>query len=103
MYVYVQRVYYLCLTPTVFAPVYFLWLSSSTACLLPMPHTNCVCTCLFSVFQEVRVRFSGFGAEEDEWINVRKCVRQRSLQCEATECVAVLPGDLILCFQVLSS
>ncbi|XP_077238816.1 DNA-BINDING TRANSCRIPTION FACTOR 2 [Tasmannia lanceolata] len=48
---------------------------------------------------EVRVRFSGFGAEEDEWINVRKCVRQRSLPCEATECVVVLPGDLILCFQ----
>ncbi|GJN34222.1 hypothetical protein PR202_gb22868 [Eleusine coracana subsp. coracana] len=48
---------------------------------------------------EVRVRFAGFGAEEDEWINVRKCVRQRSLPCEATECVAVLPGDLILCFQ----
>lgn len=48
---------------------------------------------------EVRVRFSGFGAEEDEWINVRKCVRQRSLPCETTECVAVLPGDLILCFQ----
>lgn len=48
---------------------------------------------------EVRVRFSGFGAEEDEWINVRKCVRQRSLPCEPTECVAVLPGDLILCFQ----
>jgi hypothetical protein len=57
---------------------------------------------LVCLFQEVRVRFSGFGAEEDEWINVRKCVRQRSLPCEATECVAVLPGDLILCFQVLS-
>ncbi|RWW15860.1 hypothetical protein GW17_00020285 [Ensete ventricosum] len=50
---------------------------------------------------EVRVRFSGFGVEEDEWINVRRCVRQRSLPCEAAECVAVLPGDLILCFQVL--
>ncbi|KAK9095713.1 hypothetical protein Scep_027182 [Stephania cephalantha] len=48
---------------------------------------------------EVRVRFSGFGAEEDEWVNVRKHVRQRSLPCEASECVAVLPGDLILCFQ----
>ncbi|XP_020703472.1 protein SAWADEE HOMEODOMAIN HOMOLOG 2 [Dendrobium catenatum] len=48
---------------------------------------------------EVRIRFSGFGIEEDEWINVRKCVRQRSLPCEAGECVAVLPGDLILCFQ----
>ncbi|KAG8075904.1 hypothetical protein GUJ93_ZPchr0006g40662 [Zizania palustris] len=50
---------------------------------------------------EVRVRFSGFGVEEDEWINVRKCVRQRSLPCESTECAAVLPGDLILCFQII--
>ncbi|XP_043695745.1 protein SAWADEE HOMEODOMAIN HOMOLOG 2 isoform X2 [Telopea speciosissima] len=48
---------------------------------------------------EVRVRFAGFGAEEDEWVNVRRHVRQRSLPCEASECVAVLPGDLILCFQ----
>ncbi|CAN1335237.1 Protein SAWADEE HOMEODOMAIN HOMOLOG 2, partial [Linum perenne] len=50
-------------------------------------------------FQDVLVRFSGFGPDEDEWINVRKNVRQRSLPCEASECVAVLPGDLILCFQ----
>ncbi|BFI29874.1 protein MpHD2 [Marchantia polymorpha subsp. ruderalis] len=48
---------------------------------------------------EVRVRFAGFGSEEDEWVNVRTAVRQRSLPCEASECVAVLPGDLILCFQ----
>ncbi|OIS99036.1 PREDICTED: protein SAWADEE HOMEODOMAIN HOMOLOG 2 isoform X1 [Nicotiana attenuata] len=48
---------------------------------------------------EVLVRFAGFGAEEDEWVNVRKHVRQRSLPCESSECVAVLPGDLILCFQ----
>ncbi|KAL5724553.1 Protein SAWADEE HOMEODOMAIN-like protein 2 [Ranunculus cassubicifolius] len=48
---------------------------------------------------EVRVRFTGFGSEEDEWVNVRNHVRQRSLPCEASECVAVLPGDLILCFQ----
>ncbi|KAJ0744340.1 putative transcription factor homeobox-WOX family [Helianthus annuus] len=48
---------------------------------------------------EVFVRFAGFGAEEDEWVNVRKNVRQRSLPCEASECVAVLPADLILCFQ----
>ena len=39
--------------------------------------------------------------EEDEWVSVRRCVRQRSLPCEAAECVVVLPGDLILCFQVL--
>ncbi|XP_076904749.1 uncharacterized protein LOC143560305 isoform X3 [Bidens hawaiensis] len=48
---------------------------------------------------EVFVRFAGFGAEEDEWVNVKKNVRQRSLPCEASECVAVLPADLILCFQ----
>ncbi|OVA12060.1 hypothetical protein BVC80_1485g32 [Macleaya cordata] len=48
---------------------------------------------------EVRVRFAGFGAEEDEWVNVRKHVRPCSVPCEASECVAVLPGDLILCFQ----
>jgi len=48
---------------------------------------------------EVRVRFAGFGAEEDEWVNVKKCVRQRSLPCEASECVVMLSGDLVLCFQ----
>ncbi|XP_039122992.1 protein SAWADEE HOMEODOMAIN HOMOLOG 2-like isoform X3 [Dioscorea cayenensis subsp. rotundata] len=49
---------------------------------------------------EVRVNFSGFSIEEDEWVNVHKCVRQRSLPCEASECVVVLPGDLVLCFQL---
>uniref|UniRef100_A0A5B7AEQ1 Homeobox domain-containing protein n=1 Tax=Davidia involucrata TaxID=16924 RepID=A0A5B7AEQ1_DAVIN len=48
---------------------------------------------------EVLVRFAGFGPEEDEWVNVHRHVRQRSLPCESSECVAVLPGDLILCFQ----
>ncbi|GAA0153879.1 hypothetical protein LIER_12011 [Lithospermum erythrorhizon] len=48
---------------------------------------------------EALVRFAGFGPEEDEWVNVRKHVRQRSLPCESSECIAVLPGDLILCFQ----
>ncbi|XP_038685207.1 protein SAWADEE HOMEODOMAIN HOMOLOG 2-like isoform X2 [Tripterygium wilfordii] len=48
---------------------------------------------------EVEVRFAGFGPEEDEWVNIHKHVRQRSLPCEASECVAVLPGDLLLCFQ----
>lgn len=49
---------------------------------------------------EVKVRFAGFGSEEDEWVNIATAIRQRSLPCETTECVAVLPGDLILCFQV---
>lgn len=54
----------------------------------------------FSMFQEVLVRFAGFGPEEDEWINIRRHVRPRSLPCESSECVVVIPGDLILCFQV---
>ncbi|KAE9585170.1 putative transcription factor homeobox-WOX family [Lupinus albus] len=48
---------------------------------------------------EVLVRFSGFGPAEDEWINVRKNVRPRSMPCESSECIAVIPGDLVLCFQ----
>ncbi|KAG4980751.1 hypothetical protein JHK85_034709 [Glycine max] len=50
-------------------------------------------------WSEVLVRFAGFGPEEDEWINIRKHVRPRSLPCESSECVVVIPGDLILCFQ----
>ena len=46
------------------------------------------------------MRFVGFGADEDEWVNVRRGVRPRSLPCEASECVRVIPGDLILCFKV---
>ncbi|KAH7652868.1 hypothetical protein IHE45_19G045400 [Dioscorea alata] len=49
--------------------------------------------------REVRVNFSGFSVEEDEWVNVHKCVRQQLLPCEASECGVVLPGDLVLCFQ----
>ncbi|KAJ9170210.1 hypothetical protein P3X46_018336 [Hevea brasiliensis] len=48
---------------------------------------------------EVLFRFAGFGPDEDEWVNIRKHVRQRSLPCEASEWAAVLPGELILCFQ----
>ncbi|KAF7092405.1 hypothetical protein CFC21_094895 [Triticum aestivum] len=43
---------------------------------------------------EVLVRFTWLGPEEDEWVDVCKCVRLRSLRC-----VAVLPGDLIMCFK----
>ncbi|XVE92571.1 hypothetical protein REPUB_Repub01dG0109600 [Reevesia pubescens] len=39
---------------------------------------------------EVQVQFTGFGPEEDEWVNVCKHVRQWSLSCEASECVVVL-------------
>eukprot|EP00897_Mesotaenium_endlicherianum_P010518 jgi/Mesen1/9495/ME000063S08945 len=49
--------------------------------------------------QEVKVRYAGFSEEEDEWVLASTCVRLRSLPCEASECIGVLPGDLVLCFQ----
>ncbi|XP_077228594.1 SAWADEE HOMEODOMAIN protein isoform X2 [Tasmannia lanceolata] len=35
---------------------------------------------------EVRVRYIGFGAEEDEWVNIKKAIRERSLPLEPSEC-----------------
>ncbi|MCL7027428.1 hypothetical protein MKW94_023079 [Papaver nudicaule] len=48
---------------------------------------------------EVRVRFVGFGAEEDEWVSIKKAVRERSIPIEPSECETVEVGDLVLCFQ----
>ncbi|MCE3049441.1 hypothetical protein HAX54_044822 [Datura stramonium] len=48
---------------------------------------------------EVLVRYAGFGSEEDEWINVRKSVRERSVALENSECNKVRVGDPVLCFQ----
>uniref|UniRef100_A0A8I6XEJ6 SAWADEE domain-containing protein n=1 Tax=Hordeum vulgare subsp. vulgare TaxID=112509 RepID=A0A8I6XEJ6_HORVV len=48
---------------------------------------------------EVRVRFVGYGAEEDEWVNVRKAVRQQSIPLESSECRSIVKGDLVLCFK----
>lgn len=53
------------------------------------------------LLKEVRVRFVGFGAEEDEWLNVKKAVRQRSVPLEHSECHTVKVGDVLLCFQVI--
>lgn len=53
------------------------------------------------MIQEVRVRYAGFGREEDEWVNVRRAVRDRSIPLEESECHKVKVGDLVLCFQVL--
>uniref|UniRef100_A0A0E0B1S2 SAWADEE domain-containing protein n=1 Tax=Oryza glumipatula TaxID=40148 RepID=A0A0E0B1S2_9ORYZ len=49
--------------------------------------------------EEVRVRFQGFGAEEDEWINVRKAIRLQSIPLESSECKLIREGDLVLCFK----
>ena len=56
---------------------------------------------IYHSLQEVRVRFAGFGAEEDEWVNVKKAVRERSVALEHSECQKVKVGDLVLCFQVI--
>jgi hypothetical protein len=45
------------------------------------------------------VRFQGFGAEEDEWINVRKAIRLQSIPLESSECKLIREGDLVLCFK----
>ncbi|KAG0487543.1 hypothetical protein HPP92_009638 [Vanilla planifolia] len=48
---------------------------------------------------EVRVRFHGFGPEEDEWVNVRKAVRERSIPVESSECWKIKEGDSLICFR----
>ncbi|KAJ1289376.1 hypothetical protein BS78_02G159300 [Paspalum vaginatum] len=48
---------------------------------------------------EVRVRFEGFGADEDEWVNVKKSIRQRSIPLESSQCKSIVEGDLVLCFR----
>ncbi|XP_062156083.1 protein SAWADEE HOMEODOMAIN HOMOLOG 1 [Alnus glutinosa] len=48
---------------------------------------------------EVRVRFAGFSKQEDEWVNVKRAVRERSIPLEPSECQRVKVGDLVLCFQ----
>ncbi|XP_059657148.1 protein SAWADEE HOMEODOMAIN HOMOLOG 1-like isoform X2 [Cornus florida] len=55
--------------------------------------------CLGSGETEVHVRYIGFGSEEDEWVNVKKNVRERSIALEHWECQKVKVGDLVLCFQ----
>ncbi|XP_057433738.1 protein SAWADEE HOMEODOMAIN HOMOLOG 1-like [Lotus japonicus] len=47
---------------------------------------------------EARVRYAGFGKGEDEWVNVKYGVRDRSIPLEPSECHKVKDGDLVLCF-----
>lgn len=48
------------------------------------------------------MRFSGFNNTEDEWVNVKTAVRERSIPLEPSECQKVEVGDLVLCYQVHS-
>lgn len=54
---------------------------------------------MYSGELEVRVRFSGFSHDQDEWVNVRKGLRERSIPLEPSECHKVKVGDLVLCFR----
>ncbi|XP_057452043.1 protein SAWADEE HOMEODOMAIN HOMOLOG 1-like [Lotus japonicus] len=47
---------------------------------------------------EVLVRYAGFGKVEDEWVNVKSEMRERSIPLEPSECHKVKDGDLVLCF-----
>lgn len=46
------------------------------------------------------MRFAGFGKEEDEWVSVKRAIRERSLPLEPSECDKINVGDLVLCFRV---
>ncbi|CAA0826905.1 Protein SAWADEE HOMEODOMAIN HOMOLOG 1 [Striga hermonthica] len=54
---------------------------------------------LYSGELVVRVRFSGFGKDEDEWVSVKRAVRERSIPLENSECHKVDIGDLMLCYR----
>ncbi|KAK6148811.1 hypothetical protein DH2020_016336 [Rehmannia glutinosa] len=47
----------------------------------------------------VRVRFAGFGKEEDEWVSLKRAIRERSIPLEHSECHKVSVGDLVLCYR----
>ncbi|EPS65119.1 hypothetical protein M569_09663, partial [Genlisea aurea] len=47
----------------------------------------------------VRVRFAGFGKEEDEWVRVKTDIRERSVPVEPSECNKIDIGDRIICFR----
>ncbi|KAK7255448.1 hypothetical protein RIF29_28858 [Crotalaria pallida] len=49
---------------------------------------------------EVRIRYAGFGKDEDEWVNVKDGVREASIPLEPSDCHKVKDGDLVLCFVV---
>ncbi|CAN1190209.1 Protein SAWADEE HOMEODOMAIN HOMOLOG 1 [Linum perenne] len=48
---------------------------------------------------EVRVRYAGYRNTDDEWVNLKRAVRERSIPLEPLECRKVKVGDLVLCFR----
>lgn len=47
------------------------------------------------------MRFIGFGSDEDEWVNVKNDVRERSIPLDNWECQKVKSGDALLCLLVV--
>ncbi|WVZ22808.1 hypothetical protein V8G54_001352 [Vigna mungo] len=47
---------------------------------------------------EVRVRYAGFSKEQDEWVNVKQGVRERSIPLAPSDCQKLQDGNVILCF-----
>ncbi|GFZ11768.1 SAWADEE HOMEODOMAIN protein [Actinidia rufa] len=60
---------------------------------------NPICPTSSPPCNEVRVRFSGFSYDQDEWVSVKRGVRERSIPLEPSECHRVEVGDLVLCFR----
>ncbi|CAL5023046.1 unnamed protein product [Urochloa decumbens] len=48
---------------------------------------------------EVMVQYSGYGADQAEWVNSFTSLRQRSVPFKAAECVLVRCRDLVLCYK----
>ncbi|XP_074338105.1 protein SAWADEE HOMEODOMAIN HOMOLOG 1-like isoform X2 [Apium graveolens] len=48
---------------------------------------------------EARVRFVGYGPEDDEWLNVKESIRECSLGIDHSECQILKPGNHVVCFQ----
>lgn len=57
---------------------------------------------MYLLLQEVLVRFAGFSRKDNEWLNVKNAVRERSIQLQPNECGTVNTGDAVVCHQVLS-
>ncbi|KAJ9559678.1 hypothetical protein OSB04_004838 [Centaurea solstitialis] len=51
------------------------------------------------LWRALRVRFCGFSHDQDEWVNVRRGLRERSIPLEPSECHKVKVGDLLLCYR----
>ncbi|XP_051137279.1 protein SAWADEE HOMEODOMAIN HOMOLOG 1-like [Andrographis paniculata] len=48
---------------------------------------------------EVCVRYVGLCPEENEWVNAKDSLRERSVALDHSECRKVKVGDLVVCFQ----